>query len=55
MRALKLKRRGLGIELSSPYFRDAAYYCEAAEKQADVPSLFDLTEPMEAEPEELPA
>jgi hypothetical protein len=46
-RALKLKRRGLGIELSAPYFRDAVYYCEAAEKQADVPSLFDLTEPTE--------
>jgi DNA modification methylase len=45
-RALKLKRRGLGIELSKSYFRDAVYYCEAAEKQADVPSLFDLTEPM---------
>jgi hypothetical protein len=43
-RALKLKRRGLGIELSPSYFRDAAFYCEQAEKQADVPTLFDLTE-----------
>jgi hypothetical protein len=53
-RALKLKRRGLGIELSAPYFRDALYYCEAAEKQADVPTLFDLTEP-EEEVAEMPA
>lgn len=46
-RALKLKRRGLGIELSQTYFRDAVYYCEAAEKQADVPTLFDMTEERE--------
>jgi hypothetical protein len=46
-RALKLKRRGLGIELSKSYFVDAVYYCEAAEKQADVPTLFDMTEEQE--------
>jgi hypothetical protein len=48
-RALKLKRCGLGIELSKSYFVDAAYYCEAAEKQADVPTLFDMTESQEVE------
>lgn len=53
-RALKLKRRGLGMELSASYFRDAVFYCEAAEKEAEVPSLFDLTEPMEEESEEKP-
>jgi DNA modification methylase len=48
-RALKLKRRGLGIELSASYFRDAVFYCESAEKEAAVPSLFDLTEAPELE------
>ena len=43
-RALKLGRRGLGVELSASYFRDAVYYCEAAEREARVPSLFDLVE-----------
>ncbi len=44
LRALKLKRRGFGIELAEGYFRDAVYYCQAAEKEADSPTLFDLVE-----------
>jgi hypothetical protein len=48
-RALKLGRKGLGIELSASYFRDAVYYCEAAERELAVPSLFDLTEDSIAE------
>jgi DNA modification methylase len=48
-RALRLKRKGLGIELSQSYFRDAVFYAEQAEKAAAVPSLFDLTEPEELE------
>jgi DNA modification methylase len=41
-RALLLKRRGIGIELSGAYFRDGAVYCEAAERQMAMPSLFDF-------------
>jgi hypothetical protein len=44
LRALKLKRRGYGVELAEGYFRDAVYYCEAAEREADSPTLFDLVE-----------
>ena len=42
MRAVKLGRKGIGIELAPRYFADAVYYCEAAEKQVATPSLFDL-------------
>jgi len=31
-------------ELNSDYFRDAVGYLQAAEKEADMPSLFDLME-----------
>lgn len=41
-RAIKLGRRGLGVDLSADYWRDAIIFCEAAERQAAVPSLFDL-------------
>jgi len=44
MRAVKLGRKGIGIELSPRYFADAVYYCEAAEKAVATPSLFDLEE-----------
>ena len=44
LRALKLKRKGYGVELAEGYFRDAVYYCAAAELEADSPTLFDLTE-----------
>lgn len=40
--AIKLKRKGLGIELNSGYFRDGAAYCEAAAREMAMPSLFDL-------------
>jgi hypothetical protein len=43
-RAIKLKRRGLGVELNTDYWRDAIGYCEAAEQEALVPTLFDLLE-----------
>jgi DNA modification methylase len=44
LRALRLKRKGFGIELAAGYFRDAVHYCQAAEREADSPSLFDLVE-----------
>jgi hypothetical protein len=40
--AVKRGRRGLGIELSPTYHADAVNYCTAAERDADVPTLFDL-------------
>ena len=43
-RAIKLRRRGIGIELSHPYFIDGAAYCAAAEQEIAMPSLFDLGE-----------
>jgi len=42
--AVKLKRRGLGVELNPDYWRDGVVHCEAAEREASVPSLFDLVE-----------
>jgi DNA modification methylase len=42
--AVKMGRRGLGVELSATYFKDAVAYCRSAESVADVPTLFDLGE-----------
>lgn len=40
-RALKLKRRGRGCELSARYCADGAAYCEAAAREMSMPDLFD--------------
>ena len=42
VRALKLGRRGLGVELSPSYFKDAVWYARRTEAEASIPSLFDL-------------
>jgi hypothetical protein len=42
LRALKLKRRGLGVELKPEYWQDALWYLQREEQQAAIPSLFDL-------------
>lgn len=42
--AVRLGRRGLGIELNPRYHADGAAYCAAAERQASMPTLFDLVE-----------
>lgn len=42
MSAIKLGRKGYGIELNADYFRDGIGYCRRAEMQKDVPSLFDM-------------
>jgi hypothetical protein len=39
--AVKLGRRGIGIELNNRYFLDGAAYCAAAESEASMPTLFD--------------
>ena len=44
-RAVLKGRRGLGIELSKPYFLDAAAYCKAAEMKVSMPDLFALLTP----------
>jgi DNA modification methylase len=43
-RAVKLGRRGIGVELSMPYFLDAAAYCKAAELEMAMPDLFAAVE-----------
>lgn len=43
-RAILKKRFGIAFELNHSYFVDGAYYCNAAEKDVKLPSLFDLTE-----------
>jgi len=42
-RAIRQNRFGLGVELSKRYFLDGAYYCKAAEQEATMPTLFDMT------------
>jgi DNA modification methylase len=49
--AVKLGRRGLGVELNPQYFADARAYCARAEREIAMPSLFNL---MAAEAEEEP-
>jgi hypothetical protein len=40
--AIKMGRKGYGIELNTDYFRDGVGYCKAAEEQIDLPTLFDF-------------
>lgn len=40
--AVKMDRRGAGIELNSDYFRDGLGYLQEAEAERDAPTLFDL-------------
>ena len=42
--ALKLGRRGIGVELNSRYFADSVGYCQAAARDVKAPTLFDLAE-----------
>ncbi|MEC8917160.1 MAG: DNA methyltransferase [Pseudomonadota bacterium] len=46
--AVKLKRRGRGVELNPAYYLDGAAYCAAAEREMSMPSLFDVLEDDEA-------
>jgi DNA modification methylase len=47
--AVKLNRFGRASELKHSYFLDGAQYCSAAEKEASVPTLFDVIETQEEE------
>ncbi len=42
--AIKAGRKGYMTELNSDYFRDAIGYLQAAEKEVDMPTLFDFME-----------
>jgi len=44
LRAIKLGRRGRGVELSPSYHADAVYWLRAEEAKRAQPSLFDLTD-----------
>lgn len=44
MTAIKMKRKGYGIELNPDYFRDGVGYCKAAEDEIETPTLFDFME-----------
>jgi hypothetical protein len=43
-RAVLKGRRGIGCELSAPYWMDSAAYCAAAERQVAMPDLFAFDE-----------
>lgn len=42
MTAVKMHRRGYGIELNPDYFRDGVGYLQEAENEIDTPTLFDF-------------
>ncbi len=42
--AVKMGRRGKGVELNTDYFRDGVGYCESADREVNAPTLFDLLE-----------
>lgn len=42
MVAVKMGRKGYGIELNSDYFRDGVGYLQSAEEEAETPTLFDF-------------
>jgi DNA methylase len=46
-RALKLGRKGIGIELNKGYWLDGVKYVEAAARKASTPSLFDILDAAE--------
>jgi DNA modification methylase len=57
--AIKMRRQGWGVELSSQYHGFGVSYCERAEKKLNAPTLFDMEdmdeieEPVAAMAEEL--
>ena len=42
LRAMKLGRVAIGIELNAAYHADAVWYLQQAEREAAIPALFDL-------------
>ena len=50
MTAVKMGRRGYGIELNTDYFRDGVGYLDAAEREVTSPTLFDFIGEDKGEP-----
>ncbi len=48
-RAVRLGRRGIGVELNRTYWLDGVKYCEAAERDVATPTLFDFLAAQDAE------
>ena len=44
MMAVKMERRGYGIELNPDYFRDGVGYLQNVENELETPTLFDFME-----------
>jgi len=44
LQAIKMGRKGCGIELNSDYFRDGVGYLKAEEEKRNIPTLFDFVE-----------
>lgn len=42
LRAMKMGRKGRGVELNTGYFLDAVKYLEAEERRQSMPTLFDM-------------
>jgi DNA modification methylase len=42
--AIKMRRRGYGIELNPDYFQDGVKYLQAIEREREAPVLFDMEE-----------
>jgi hypothetical protein len=54
IRSLKLRRKGLGIELNERYFRDSVFYCKAEELKLATPSLFDALPELDGDTDQVP-
>ncbi|HWB59466.1 MAG TPA: DNA methyltransferase, partial [Chthoniobacteraceae bacterium] len=50
-RAIKLRRKAIGIELNPAYFTDGAAYCKSAEEEMAMPGLFDVAHVQQEETE----
>jgi DNA modification methylase len=48
LQAIKMGRKGLGVELNTDYFRDGLGYLKVAEDEMNVPTLFDILEATDA-------
>ena len=46
MTAVKMHRKGYGIELNPDYFRDGVGYLQEAENEIETPTLFDFMDVM---------
>ena len=52
-RAVKLRRKGIGVELNKGYWLDGCKYVEAAQREVGTPSLFDFLDADQSQSEKL--